>query len=646
MKSHQTDTLKNWETVVTASPDAIVVVDRSLTVTHWNPAAEEIFGWTAEEALGEPNPAVPEVKRDAYESTIKDVLGGNEVTGRETKRQRKDDSLVDVSISTAPVTGPDGEIVAAMAVGKDISERKSHERRMEALQYAIRALMTSTTDTEIAEQVVTTGEQILGMSRVGVHLYEASSQALVPVAWSGDIETDIGEPPTLGSDSLAWDVFTDDTTQEFSDLWATSDRYNSDTPFRSELIVPLDGHGVVLVSSTEPDDFTDRDRLLVDALCANATAALDRVQRERDLRGYKEAVEHAGHSIVITDTDGRIEYVNPAFEEITGYTETEALGTNPRILKSGEHDESFYEQLWTTIKNGEIWHAEIVNERKDGEQFVVDQTIAPIFDEGGEIERFVAINSDVTEQKELERRLKTQRDNLEVLNQVVRHDIRNDLQLVLSYVELLRDLVDDEGRSHVETALESARNAVGLTKTARDLAEVMLQAETEPSPVPLRPALESQLETIRSTYDDVAITVADPIPAVRVRATEMLDSVFRNILKNAVQHNDAPTAEISVRVTADDDTVVVRIADNGPGVPDDRKTEIFGKGKKGLESDGTGIGLYLVHTLVDTYGGDVWVEDRTTQECETNQSATASNAQSSDGPPEGAVFAVKLQRAE
>src|SRR6056297_677233 len=126
MKSHQTDALKNWETVATASPDAIVVVDRSLTVTHWNPAAEEIFGWTAEEALGEPNPAVPEVKRDAYESTIEDVLGGSEVTGRETKRRRKDGSLVDVSISTAPVTGPDGEIVAAMAVGKDISERKSH----------------------------------------------------------------------------------------------------------------------------------------------------------------------------------------------------------------------------------------------------------------------------------------------------------------------------------------------------------------------------------------------------------------------------------------------------------------------------------------------------------------------------------------
>ncbi len=634
MKSRQTDSSKNWETVVEASPDAIVVIDRSLTVTHWNPAAEDIFGWTAEEVHGDRNPIVPDSKQDAYESTVRDVLAGEEVTGHETSRRRKDGTLIDVSISTAPVSGPDGENVAAMAVIKDISERKDHERRMEALQFAIHGLVASRTEREIAEQVVRTCKETLGMSRAGVHLNDPDADGLSPIAWTDDIETDIGDPPILGTDSLAWNAFTEGNTHQYADLWDTDERLNPDTPFRSELIVPLADHGVVLVSSTEPDDFTDDDRNLIEVLCTNATAALDRVERERDLRGFKEAVEHAGHSVVITDTDGRIEYVNPAFEEITGYTEAEAMGTNPRILKSGEHDESFYDEMWTTIKNRDSWHAEIVNERKDGDRFVVNQTIAPIFDEGGEIERFVAINSDITEQKELERRLKTQRDNLEVLNQTVRHDIRNDLQLVLSYVELLGEHVDDEGRSYVETAIESARDAVELTKTARDLAEVMLQAETDPEPVPLRPSIESQLETVRSTYDDVAITVEDQIPRVNVVATEMLDSVFRNILKNAVQHNDEGTTEISVRTTVQDDHVVVRIADNGPGVPDDRKTAIFGKGQKGLESDGTGIGLYLVHTLVDTYGGDVWVEDRTVD----------SAAQSpTDGDLDGAAFAVQLQ---
>jgi signal transduction histidine kinase len=101
----------------------------------------------------------------------------------------------------------------------------------------------------------------------------------------------------------------------------------------------------------------------------------------------------------------------------------------------------------------------------------------------------------------------------------------------------------------------------------------------------------------------------------------MLSSVFRNLLKNAVQHNDTDDPEVTVSATTGDGTVEVAVADNGPGVPDERKEEIFGQGEKGLESSGTGIGLYLVRTLVERYGGDVRVEDN---------------------DPEGSVFVVRL----
>jgi len=94
-----------------------------------------------------------------------------------------------------------------------------------------------------------------------------------------------------------------------------------------------------------------------------------------------------------------------------------------------------------------------------------------------------------------------------------------------------------------------------------------------------------------------------------------LDSVFRNLLKNAVQHNDCETPEITATVAENDDSVTVRIADNGPGIPDDLKAELFEQGQKGLKSEGTGIGTYLVQTLVSQYGGDVWVEDNDPQGC-------------------------------
>ncbi|QHS15886.1 PAS domain S-box protein [Halopenitus persicus] len=132
----------------------------------------------------------------------------------------------------------------------------------------------------------------------------------------------------------------------------------------------------------------------------------------RTVRSFREAVESAGHSIYWTDTTGTIEYVNPAFEEQTGYTAAEAVGNNANILQSGVHDDRFYERLWDTILAGETWEGEIINQRKDGERYAVKQTISPVTDETGEIVRFVAINEDVTDLRESQEQLKRQRDRL------------------------------------------------------------------------------------------------------------------------------------------------------------------------------------------------------------------------------------------
>jgi PAS domain S-box-containing protein len=139
----------------------------------------------------------------------------------------------------------------------------------------------------------------------------------------------------------------------------------------------------------------------------------DRKRRERELQSFREAVEHSGHAIYWTDRDGTIQYVNPAFEATTGYAREEVIGETPAILNSGEHDETFYEEMWETITSGDVWSSEITNEHADGEQYVVDQTIAPIGTADDEIERFVAVNRDVTERKERERELEVLRQSVE-----------------------------------------------------------------------------------------------------------------------------------------------------------------------------------------------------------------------------------------
>lgn len=139
---------------------------------------------------------------------------------------------------------------------------------------------------------------------------------------------------------------------------------------------------------------------IVVARCRDVTGHRHRARR---LRSFRRAVEHAGHSIYVTERDGTIRYANPTFEEVTGYSADEAVGETPRILKSGVHDRPFYADLWRTVLDGDVWENQIVNERKDGERYVANQTIAPITDDDGEIVNFVTVNADITGQKRREK---------------------------------------------------------------------------------------------------------------------------------------------------------------------------------------------------------------------------------------------------
>lgn len=132
----------------------------------------------------------------------------------------------------------------------------------------------------------------------------------------------------------------------------------------------------------------------------------ERVENQQMLRRFQQAVEAAGHAIYMTDPDGTITYVNPAFEQLTGYDSSEVIGLTPRLLKSGEMPEEYYEQLWATITNGSIWEEEIQDRTKSGDLYYAHQTIAPITDGDGDVEAYIAIQQDITDQKEREFRLR------------------------------------------------------------------------------------------------------------------------------------------------------------------------------------------------------------------------------------------------
>ncbi|AZH25633.1 hybrid sensor histidine kinase/response regulator [Haloplanus aerogenes] len=355
--------------------------------------------------------------------------------------------------------------------------------------------------------------------------------------------------------------------------------------------------------------------------------------RERQLvqarEESQELINGMNDTAWVIGTDEQFLAVNDAAVEQMGYSRSELLSMAPHDIDAGLSDGEITSLIENMPEDG-MQVFETAHRTKDGEVIPVEISSSLVTYQGETA--ILSVARDITDRKEYEGRLREQnqlleqqRDELEVLNQVLRHDIRNDLQLVTAYADILHDHVDDEGLEHLATVQDRATHAVELTQTARDTATMMLTRDSENEPIDVRSVLEDEIEDLRKRYPDADVVVASEIPSAVVEANEMIASVFRNLLTNAVQHNDEDVPEIVVSTTREGDELVVRIADNGPGISDAQKDAIFGRGEKGLDSRGTGLGLYLVETLVEQYGGDVRVEDN---------------------DPEGAVFVVELPTVE
>lgn len=345
---------------------------------------------------------------------------------------------------------------------------------------------------------------------------------------------------------------------------------------------------------------------------------------ERDK--YSTLVEQSHDAVVILQDEAFV-FANEQCLEMLGYDEAELIGKPFVEITAPEDRERVrerYERRLDPERESPPPRYEAGYLTKDGTRRIAEISAASIQYEGRRA-ALVTIR-DVTERKQYEEQLEQTREELEALNRLVRHDIRNDMSIVLGWAELLEEHVDEQGQEYLTTVLTSGEHILEITELARDYAELVTSGEEiNVRPTSLRSVLQPELDLRRESFPEAEFVVVGEVPDVEVMANEMLGSVFRNLLNNAVQHNDSADPVVEVTCDVDDDDVLVRVADNGPGIPDTQKESLFGKGETGLDSAGTGIGLYLVRTLVDQYDGRVRVEDN---------------------DPEGAVFHVELPRAD
>ncbi|WP_254838307.1 sensor histidine kinase [Natronomonas marina] len=225
---------------------------------------------------------------------------------------------------------------------------------------------------------------------------------------------------------------------------------------------------------------------------------------------------------------------------------------------------------------------------------------------GGAIAGLLIGISTVKETVEAQR-AERQRDTLLFVNELLRHNVLNGMQVVKGNSELLKEHVDEEGRPLLETTNERAESIVELVRNVRVLVDSVSRAMPLRD-VELATTVGRTVSESSGAYPDAEFEVDVPAD-LAVRGDDLLGAVLENLLANAVDHNDAETPRVVVTAERDGDVVELRVSDNGPGIPADERERYFEAGQQDDSSVGQGLGLYLVETLVERYGGDVWITD-------------------------------------
>jgi len=348
-------------------------------------------------------------------------------------------------------------------------------------------------------------------------------------------------------------------------------------------------------------------------------------QSEAEHERLMAAIEQAGEMIVITNSEGIIHYVNPAFERTTGYSRDEALGQTPRILKSGEQDQAFYREMWKKITCGGSWRGRLVNKRKDGTLYTEEATISPVFDPSGRIVDYVSVKRDITEEIRLADQLQQARkmESVGRLAGGVAHDFNNMLSVILGYTELVKRKFNPSGP--LNAALEEIRKAAERSSDlTRQLLAFARKQRVSPKVLDVNETVAGMLKMLqRLIGEDVHLVWLPGMNLWPVRVDpSQLDQILANLCLNA-RDAIADVGRVTIEtgnVILDEaycvnhaefvpgEYVLLTVSDDGCGMDKEILDSIFEPffTTKGV-SQGTGLGLATVYGIVKQNNGCITV---------------------------------------
>ncbi len=387
-------------------------------------------------------------------------------------------------------------------------------------------------------------------------------------------------------------------------------------PVVSEDWLHVTDQGERLIATTyfpllNPDGTLDAVGIIGRDITELATTREEIRKREREIMRLYAAVEQLPVSVVMTDVNGDIQYVNSAFERITGFERDEALGRNPRILKSGRQDKSFYRKMWATISSGDVWQGRLVNRARDGRLFTEDAVISPVKGQGGVIIGYIAVKEDITERLALEAELR-QAQKLEAVGTLaggLAHDFNNILAALQGYVTFLKQnpTVSREGGHLLDKIERAVERGAGLTGKVLAISK---PTEAVMAPVNVNDVIDEAVSVLRETTDrriSFNLDLDPGIGAVKGDSGQLVQ-VIMNLLVNSTQAMPGG-GDIYIRTRGDGHNISIKIADTGIGIDQKLLSRIFDPFFTTKEpGQGTGLGLTMVHRIIESHHGHISVQ--------------------------------------
>ncbi len=407
---------ERFRSLLNTATDAILGMNERFEVNIWNPAATRLFGYSASEVMGKPlhDFITPQrYQNQALEGLIHfSKTGDGPLVGKtvEVEGVHKDGTVLPLELSISAYK--QGDQWFATGIIRDIRERRRQESIQKCLHRVSQRLTIRLSPQQIGPIIAEEVRTIFRYHAFGLYELDWEKQQMIGL-YNEDTPPDGLFPVPVRTSKEAFETMNYkailegrsvlDNRQKKPSLESISPFGFRNRPSMSLMFAPILWNekpiGYITVQSYDRGAFSHADVTILEAVANQVGGAFHRARTEEMLLIQQTSIEQSPISIVVTDTDGGIMYVNPAFTRITEYTIEEVRGKNPRVLQSGHHTKAFYKKLWDTIKSGQTWRGEILNKRKNGELFWESVSISPVKDRAGTVVRFVAVKEDITQQK-------------------------------------------------------------------------------------------------------------------------------------------------------------------------------------------------------------------------------------------------------